>query len=125
MQIQCNKMVVLVPVVIVRLEEQLYLGREMMVARLLDTQQILLLAVEVLVLLAELQLEQYLEMVDLVRQVQLVDLQLLMQAEEEEVAFQALPLEQADLVEEATDRIVLMVVRELQIQEVEVEEQGI
>jgi hypothetical protein len=118
-------MVVLVVVGTVRLEEQLYLGREMMLARLLHTEQILLLAVEVLVLLAELQLEQYLEMVDLVRQVQLVDLQLLMQAEEEEVAFQALPLEQADLAEEATDRIVLMVVRELQIQEVEVEEEGI
>ncbi|NBW23597.1 MAG: hypothetical protein EBR82_88205 [Caulobacteraceae bacterium] len=122
---QRNKMVVLAVVVTVRLEEQLYLDKEIMLALPLHSTQILLLAAEVLVLLAERQLELCLAVVDLVRQVQLVDLQLLMQAEEEEVAFLVLPLEQEDLVEEATDRIVLLVAQELQIQEEVVEARGI
>jgi hypothetical protein len=107
--IQRNKMVVLVVLVIVRLEGRLYLHREIMVAPLFHSAQILLVVAEVLVLLAERQLDLCLVMVGLARKAQSADLRLLTQAEEEEVAFLVLPLEQADLVEEATDRIVLMV----------------
>jgi hypothetical protein len=110
-------MVVLVVLVTVRSEEQLYLGREMMLAQTSDSAQILLLVVEVLVLLAERQLELCLVVVDLAKQAQSVALRLFTQEVEEEVAFLVLPLEQGDLVEGAADRIVLMVGREPQIQE--------
>jgi len=124
-QIQRNKMVVLVVLALVRLEGRLYLGREITLALSFHLPQILLVVAEVLVLLAERQLDLCLAVVDLVKQAQSADLRLLTQAEEEEVVFLALPLEQADLVEEATDRIVLLVAQELQIQEEVVEAQGI
>jgi hypothetical protein len=73
--------------------------------------------VGVLVLLAERQLDLCLVMVGLARKAQSADLRLLTQAEEEEVAFLVLPLEQADLVEGVTDRIVLMVGQQPQIRE--------
>ena len=123
--IQRNKMVVLVVLVIVRLVEQLYLDKEIMLALLLDSARILLLAEEVLILLVGRQLEVCLVVADLAKQAQSADLRLLTQAEEVEVAFLVLPPEQEDLVEAAMVLTALMVAQEPQIQEVAVAVRGI
>ena len=123
--IQRNKMVVLVVLVIVRLVEQLYLDKEIMLALLLDSARILLLAEEVLILLVGRQLEVCLVVADLAKQAQSADLRLLTQAGEVEVAFLVLPPEQEDLVEAAMVLTALMVAQEPQIQEVAVAVRGI
>ena len=123
--IQRNKMVVLVVLVIVRLVEQLYLDKEIMLALLLDSARILLLAEEVLILLVGRQLEVCLVVADLAKQAQSADLRLLTQAEEVEVAFLVLPPEQEDLVEAAMVLTALMGLMELLILEVAVAVRGI